>query len=153
MRPDVHAAALRSAAKLVFGMASLVACTKETSEDATTTDNSAVTSATKKKNDDCCTEKLKETFPTQGGYQWTPVPQSADVVACCDKELTKHEASSKYRWDCCVAYDPATVPDGGEPEGIGFSGGHGMACTPWGPPVPPAMKRRMPKRVDQQLVA
>jgi hypothetical protein len=85
-----------------------------------------------------CEATLAATFPTPGDYQWEPVAQSKEVVACCDEELTKNGASSAYRWDCCVAYDPAATPD---PNSGFTNSSHGMACTPWGPPVPPSMKR------------
>jgi hypothetical protein len=179
MRPDVHAAALRSAAKLVFGMASLslVACTADPTEESSASDNALTnskgdangstnngntgdngngeTNPTNEPTTPECKATLASAFPQPSGYEWKPVPQSPDVVACCDQELTKHDAMTKYRWDCCVAYDPATVPAGQKPKGIGFSDGHGMACTPWGPPVPPSMnrmKRRLAQRINQ-LVA
>lgn len=48
--------------------------------------------------------------------------ESAEVQKCCTEELDKNNASSKLRWECCAAVD-----------------GKGAACTPWGPPCPPAM--------------
>jgi hypothetical protein len=83
-----------------------------------------------------CNATLAASFPVPGDYQWEPVAQSKEVVACCDQELTKNGAGSTYRWDCCVAYDPE-IDAGGQ--GL-RSHGHDMACTPWGPPVPPSMR-------------
>lgn len=85
-----------------------------------------------------CDATLAAAYPTPGDYQWEPVAQSSDVVACCDEELGKTNGMSQYRWDCCVAYDPAQSSDAG-PNTLHAK--HGMACTPWGPPVPPSMHR------------
>jgi hypothetical protein len=95
-----------------------------------------------------CDAVLAAAFPTPGDYQWKPVAQSKEVVACCDEELTKSGAMSTYRWDCCVAYDPASTPD---PQSGFTNPNHGMACTPWGPPVPPSMNRA--RRTATQAVA
>lgn len=170
MRPDVHAAALRSAAKLVLGMASIasvtVACSSETTDDTGASTDAVMTkndNATKKNatDDDLaltggatgeptskeCAATLASAFPTPSGYEWTPVPQPPKVAACCDEELTKHGWTTAYRWDCCVAYDenaPLETDKEGNP--IPWSAPTGMhkhvlACTPWGPPVPPQMNR------------
>ena len=85
-----------------------------------------------------CEALLAATFPIPADYKWEPEPQSKDVVACCDEELTTKDAMSTYRWDCCVAYDPTATPDPNVGSGMNE---HAMACTPWGPPVPPSMKR------------
>jgi hypothetical protein len=149
MRSDVHSAALKAAAKVAFSVALLnTACANEASTDDEASNESALAKGPAAEAPDChddkqpkaCSSVLASAFPTPGGYQWEPVPQSAEVVACCDKELTVHGAMTPYRWDCCVAYDPKAV-DGGTPPGP-WSGGHGLACTPWGPPVPPSMNRR-----------
>lgn len=174
MRADVHLAALKAAAKVAFSMVVLNGCSggllsqaRESGDDAdegaADYDRAAPGSASTKaptrslgkkacpKEDAAapakasCEQTLAAAFPTPGDYQWKPVPQSKDVVACCDADLAAHEAMSKYRWDCCVAYDAAEV----RPEADEFAllqktlgAEHGMACTPWGPPVPPAMNRR-----------
>ena len=87
-----------------------------------------------------CDELLTSTFPTAetDPYQWTPVAHSKEVVGCCLAELKKNDTGSKYRWDCCVAYDPQETPTG---PGIGHRDDLIGACTAWGPPVPPSMKR------------
>lgn len=165
MRPDVHALALRSAAKLVLGMASLATVTTACSAEATD-ETGASTDAVMTKNDTNdkatndnaildnglggtgaqttaeCKETLASAYPHPGGYQWKPVAEPADVVACCHEELVAHGAGSHYRWDCCVAYDPNATPSTGASDGTqSFEQSIGWACTPWGPPVPPAMKR------------
>ncbi|MBX3209156.1 MAG: hypothetical protein KF764_29250 [Labilithrix sp.] len=164
-RSATHGAALKAAAKVAFSMALLNGCSSadgvfgdEAEGDEAVSSESAVTSGSPKTgapkralgkkpcpSEDgaepakpSCEATLTAAFPTPGNYQWEPVAQSKDVVACCDEELTKNGAGSEYRWDCCVAYDPTVDPEGRGPR----SGGtHGMACTPWGPPVPPSMKR------------
>jgi hypothetical protein len=131
MRNDVHAAALKAAAKVAFSVAFLNGCgsAAEPAEEAATNENAI-------HSDGCpstgCDALLEAAFPKPGDYQWEPVPQSKQVVACCERELAKHDAATKYRWDCCVAFDPET--------GHHASQDHGLACTPWGPPVPPAMR-------------
>ena len=56
---------------------------------------------------------------------------SAEVQTCCGELLQKSQGGlAAHRWDCC-----ANLPaDAGQEVGI--------ACTPWGPPVPPRMQRR-----------
>jgi hypothetical protein len=131
MRNDVHAAALKAAAKVAFSVAFLNGCgsAAEPAEEPTTKENAIVS-------EDCpgagCDALLEAAFPIPGDYQWEPVAQSKQVVNCCERELAKNGAESKYRWDCCVAFDPAT--------GHQASTEHFVACTPWGPPVPPAMR-------------
>jgi hypothetical protein len=172
MRNDVHLAALRAAARVAFSVASVAlvsGCSSaedssKSDEPSASNDNAAYGEETassesavigrpsrpSRPRPPCtdasapkptCEQVLASKFPVPGDYQYEPVAQPADVVACCDQELTKHGSASKYRWDCCVAYDPAKVPAGEDPPGP-FSGNHGLACTPWGPPVPPSMARR-----------
>lgn len=127
MNQDVHAKALKAAAKVAFSIA-LVGCAS--AEPDAATQSAAVVDGDGEANP--CDATLAEAFPEPGGYQWEPVAQTAEVVACCKAELGEHDFMSSYRWDCCVAFDPKT----GE---SAFSGG---ACTPWGPPVPPSFGKR-----------
>ena len=169
MRSDVHHAALEAAAKLAFSVALLNGCSgadalrgaeSPDGEDAASNESAIAASETKKPAPKkpaapapcpdagtaadaapakpSCEALLAATFPDPAMYKWEPEPRSKDVVACCDEELTTNGAASTYRWDCCVAYDPAAAPDAN----AGFrTNEHWMACTPWGPPVPPSMKR------------
>lgn len=166
MRPEIHAAALRSAAKLVLGMASLatlnVGCSTETADGETASNDSAVTTA--EKATECaepkkpaekaaCGAVLHAAFPDPSQYAWQPVKQSAEIVSCCKAELLEHAEMTQYRWDCCVAFDPAAQEDPNTewPTTVARTPGIGTACTPWGPPVPPSMKRktrRSPARRD-----
>lgn len=184
MRSDVHHAALEVAAKLAFSVVLLNGCSGASAlaggaegadGDEAASNESAIaargssTPAPKKADakkpvakqpcpeEDAgpakpsCDVVLASAFPTPGDYQWEPVAQSKEVVACCDEELTNKGSSSTYRWDCCVAYDPEATPD---PNGGFANPQHGMACTPWGPPVPPSMKRaRRPMPRLAQAVA
>lgn len=155
MRSDVHFAALRAARKIAFSVTSVALVSGCSSSDGSpsktgeSTDESvsAVSgSFAKKSGQDAgpakpsCQEVLASAFPVPGDYQWEPVAQPADVVACCDEELSETKGHSKYRWDCCVAYDPDALSGEAAPPSP-FAGKHGMACTPWGPPVPPSMDR------------
>lgn len=158
MRSDVHLAALKAAAKVAFGVLVLNGCsaaTEEPTPDDTATDESAAYTKKKKACHEeadaavedakpSCDAVLASTFPDAGAFVFhnpgdpTP-PVSADVKACCTDELTGTDGGfgwqSKYRWACCDA--------------LGNGGGTGerdqkiaIACTPWGPPVPPSMARR-----------
>jgi len=66
--------------------------------------------------------------------------------ACCVTHLTDNDEiwSAGHRWDCCASLSGT---DGGTAD---FSE-IGMACTPWGPPVPPAMKRRARRAIGSEL--
>ena len=53
--------------------------------------------------------------------------QSAHTQACCAEVLADPDAASKpHRWECCSALASVGTQ---QP----------FACTPWGPPCPPAM--------------
>jgi hypothetical protein len=147
MRTDVHFAALRAAAKVAFSMALLNGCSsadaanddgepKASGDEALTTSDPAAAST------DCpdhtCSSVLKSEFPRPGNYRTEPEARSQHVVDCCKAELKAHNAQTRYRWDCCVAFNPET--------GEHASADAGWACTPWGPPVPPSMERLAARR-------
>lgn len=152
MRSDVHVAALRAAARVALSVASVTlvdgcASSGETIADETASNELTATRSegTKEACDDAepaktsCEAVLASAFADSSDFDWLPHPQSSDVVACCDEELSEKGVRSPYRWQCCYAYDPAE----GEPD---WSPGslfhqHAAACTPWGPPVPPSMDR------------
>lgn len=156
MRPEVHAAALRSAAKLVLGMASIASVTVACA--ATSEESDANTQAVTAKNDGSgdgsptttsddagtplgCQATLNAAFPGPDRYGTDATKEPKDVVACCDEALAGGVGAMGHRWACCNAYDQ--VDADGNPETV--SRKHGMACTPWGPPVPPRMNRRAKK--------
>ena len=170
MRSDVHSAALRAAAKVAFSVAFIGGCAAQTAEgeDPATADGTpAATSAeadlsakkTKKKDkvsalpDDChhedasvpklsCEQVVAAAFPTEGNYPGKRQSVSAEVQTCCAELLGDRDGGlPAHRWDCC-----ANLPaDPGQNIGI--------ACTPWGPPVPPSMKRRAPSTFAASLQA
>lgn len=166
MLSDVHTAALRAAAKVAFSVAFLGGCSAanpaaETDEDPIPgagepgTSEADLTGKPKHKpkvvvpastachgNDasapkPSCEAVVNAAFPTEGHYPGTKQAVSKEVQTCCVELLTADSSGESdagagvHRWDCC-----ANLPPGG--------GGNitVMACTPWGPPVPPAMKRR-----------
>ena len=151
MRSDVHTAALRAAAKVAFSVAFISGCGSPASPaDATGGENadgteSDIKSGKKKAGTDTgcesekdasapkltCDQVVSAAFPTEGRYPGTKQAVSAEVESCCEQLLTdSHGALANHRWDCC-----ANLPaDAGQ--------GAGIACTPWGPPVPPSMKPR-----------
>ncbi len=163
MRSDVHFAALRAAAKVAFSVAFIGGCAAEATEaggatnpDGTPASTSAEADLSAKKTQkkkpaaasdvpaDChhadasvpklsCDQLISAAFPTEGGYPGTKQDVSAEVQTCCADALEKNHGATAHRWDCCANLPPDDG-DGGSTIGI--------ACTPWGPPVPPSMKRR-----------
>lgn len=161
MRSDVHFAALRAAAKVAFSVAFIGGCAAQAAEsdEASNPDGTEpATSAeadlsaknkTKKKTETAsalpsschhdagvpklsCDQVVAAAFPTEGKYPGTKQSVSAEVQTCCLEVLADHDGGlPAHRWDCC-----ANLPAGDHGETVG------IACTPWGPPVPPAMKRR-----------
>ena len=168
MRSDVHSAALRAAAKVAFSVAFIGGCAAHAADadeaanaDGTqpsTTSESDLSAKKKAKNkgttaselpSDChhedasvppklsCDQIIAAAFPGQDKYPGTKQSVSAEVQSCCLEELEDRDGGllPAHRWDCC-----ANLPDNaGENVGI--------ACTPWGPPVPPAMNRNRNRRV------
>jgi len=85
-------------------------------------------------------------FPAPAEYKLEPEGHSKDVVACCDDELAEEGSSTPYRWDCCVAHEAEVRPD--DAFASMLQAKHGAACTPRGPPVPPAMNRARQARPE-----
>ena len=158
MRSDVHSAALRAAAKVAFSVAFIGGCAAQTAEgeDPATADGAGTAtyaeadlSAKKAKKNSgkataapgchhadasvpkrSCDQVVNAAFPTEGDYPGVKQSVSAEVQSCCVELLGGASGLATHRWDCC-----ANLPaDAGQQINI--------ACTPWGPPVPPAMKRR-----------
>jgi hypothetical protein len=157
MNKDIHLAALRAAGKVAFSMAFLAGCGSSNQSEAQSTDDLALKgkqpkdaaatneASTAVTNDagpaSCgnakftCEDLVKAAFPTPGDYPGTKVTVSAQVASCCHDLLTENRWDFENRWDCCANHgDDALNNDLTTPIGT--------ACTPWGPPVPPAMKRR-----------
>jgi hypothetical protein len=170
MRPEIQRAALRAAARLalsatVFGCASSeggragTGSSSAADETDTTTSPAAPTGARFGTTDaglpntgvcggsetcddervDCCAEVVSCNAPDAGDTTWPPVA-AAPVVECCGVLERWHDANwdaGGFEWpnrDFCCAV-------------TGWEGSR--TCTPWGPPVPPAMKGG--KRVRRAL--
>jgi hypothetical protein len=161
MRSDVHSAALRAAAKVAFSVAFIGGCAAQSAEgeDPATADGAGTGAATTAEADlsakkakkhsgkataapGChhadasvpklsCDQVINAAFPTEGDYPGVKKSVSAEVQTCCAELLGGDGGLATHRWDCC-----ANLPADTSGMSIGF------ACTPWGPPVPPAMKRR-----------
>lgn len=171
MRSDVHSAALRAAAKVAFSVAFISGCAAEAApgdeatgpdgtEPATTAEADLSSKKTKKKTGTSsalppgchhadasvpklsCDQVIASAFPTEGNYPGKKQNVSAEVQTCCAELLGDQDGGlPAHRWDCC-----ANLPaDPGQNIGI--------ACTPWGPPVPPSMKRRAIAGSSLQAVA
>jgi hypothetical protein len=68
-------------------------------------------------------------------YRWEPAPvpaTTADVEACCVAAFgpSGSDSPEAFRWECCNLLGNGTSTGPGAP----------LGCTPWGPPVPPAMR-------------
>lgn len=149
MRADVHSKALRAAAKVAFSVVFLGGCSSAAREggDALDSEGNAESYEADLKSgchEDAsaptkdaaapklsCEQVVATAFPTEGNYPGAKKAVSAEVQTCCVELLDKSQgALAAHRWDCC-----ANLPaDAGQEVGI--------ACTPWGPPVPPRMRRR-----------
>lgn len=171
MRSDVHFAALRAAAKVAFSVAFIGGCAAQAAEadDAANPDGTEPATAAEadlsaknktKKNSDktstlpsgchhedasvpqlSCDQVIAAAFPTEGTYPGAKQSVSAEVQTCCAEALDKSQGLAAHRWDCC-----ANLPADAGPN-------VGLACTPWGPPVPPAMRRRATSVPSAQAVA
>jgi len=156
MRPDVHSQALRAAAKVAFSVVFLGGCSSAATQDANdaldgegyaSADEAELRSGCHKTRDAAapklsCEQVVASAFPTEGDYPGAKQSVSAQVQTCCVELLEKSQgALAEHRWDCC-----ANLPaDAGQSAGI--------ACTPWGPPVPPRMKRRSLALAAQPVLA
>ncbi len=73
-------------------------------------------------------------------YRWeesSAVPVvSARVKDCCREDLEARDGANEHRWECC------NLLGGGQSTGPESP----MACTPWGPPVPPPMRAPKARR-------
>jgi hypothetical protein len=71
-----------------------------------------------------CDAILDEAFPKDAS---SLKPATAEVRACCGDEITL-PMNKKHAWDCCNVGAESKRPDAAR------------ACSPWGPPMPPAMR-------------
>jgi hypothetical protein len=72
---------------------------------------------------DCCLDLLHRAT-ADGGY----LPKTDPILACCDTALTQAEVKRNFAgevWACC--------------EHQGILKNHQRFCSPWGPPMPPAI--------------
>lgn len=75
-----------------------------------------------------CAEMVHAAFGTDGPYPGEPKMVSAEVRDCCAVLLRADSVVTlEHRWDCCANLTPAAASE------------VTLACSPWGPPVPPAM--------------
>ena len=141
-----HLNALRAAARVAFGVAVLGGCSAAVTEEETVASESEINKAPCPSKADAapppdakpsCDTVLASAFGDAGddfgATQDPPKAVSEDVKTCCHEKLTDQSAESwtfEHRWACCNAFGSWNSPD----RAIA------MACTPWGPPVPPAMK-------------
>lgn len=145
MRPEIRRAAIRAAAKTAL-IAGLAGCSGDPKASTTSTPSNVATGDTAKPAApvDCEAhltglKKMKKEELPDGD----PVKERMDVYGevfanraereapetqkCCTEDLVKNGSRGSHRWECCSAL--ADLPKDASPS----------ACTPWGPPCPPAM--------------
>ena len=152
MQPSIRKAALRAAAKLAFSV-TLVGCAAHDPSAETTTDETDTANQQLRRHHpvrhagicgttdggtpntyakQCCEDVVHASFTKTGVPRTSGAPASADTKACCSALAAFHDLdpNTMFSWperaECC--------------ETLGWSGA--ASCTPWGPPVPPAMRRR-----------
>jgi hypothetical protein len=156
MTPDIHRAALRAAAKLalpafLFACGSATPSTDTNDESATTSSEADLSAASCSKKVDtycnsmhpyetkeqCCKDEVADAhFPAKP--HMGPGPDTrvdALTRGCCTVLADAATKAGTFSWpergECCAA--------------IGWDAAG--TCTPWGPPVPPAMKKRSSARL------
>ncbi len=72
-------------------------------------------------------DPLKKRSDVYGAFASVAERSAPRTHECCTAQLVAAGSQAKQRWACCSALD--AVPAGAEP----------TACSPWGPPCPPAM--------------
>ena len=72
-------------------------------------------------------DPLKKRSDVYGAFARIADRSAPRTHACCTTQLVAAGSQAKQRWACCSALD--AVPAGADPS----------ACSPWGPPCPPAM--------------
>lgn len=144
MTPEIRRAALRAAAKaaLVVSLGSLgsIGCSGGKSGGPSTSSTSNTGGSTEPAAEVSCADylaglpvartgelaaddPLKDRPDVYGAFASVADREAARTQTCCTEQLAADGSAAAQRWECCSAL-PA--PDG-------------MACTPWGPPCPPAM--------------
>lgn len=147
MDKQAHFAALKAAARVAFGVVVLGGCTAAATEEDTVASESEINKAPCPSKADAgakpdakpsCESVLASAFGDAGNdwsFTQNPPAVSQDVKTCCSEHLKSETGETwnlQYRWACCGVLDNWNNPD----QSIA------IACTPWGPPVPPSMKRR-----------
>jgi hypothetical protein len=159
MSPEVHRAALRAAAKLALSAAFIGCGSAETAQgidDLTTAEDSADDEGST--SDELRKKKRKKKATCVASYCSQNHPKSTEE-ACCKAEVAQasfpktasETPGPDQRVDavtrgCCDVLAKAADKSGdwGFPEraqccpALGWTGS--ATCTPWGPPVPPAMR-------------
>ncbi len=142
MSPEVRRAALLAAAKTTFIVS--LGCSSNVQPGASRPESVTPPAAPEVS----CAEhlgglaqtKMGEALPASDPLHDKPGVYGAftDIAArtsertqqCCSEALTDGNGESAYRWACCSAL----IDQNGQRPDDRF-----MACTPWGPPCPPAL--------------
>jgi len=93
---------------------------------------------------DCCAAEVRATFPPDVTGPIDAGTPSADLVACCAAIVDAYNPSTE---DLGLTYQQANACCYVLP-GVWYEHG-GVACTPWGPPMPPPMPSSRDEREDR----
>jgi hypothetical protein len=142
MRHDVHLAALRAAAKIALS-ATVVGCGASAPAGGTSgSTSSAVVGSDGQQAEsfDCCEQKLQDAVASDDGGTAGLQTLGDELNACC-QVMANH-------------YDDEYNSDAGNPQAWSWGDDSNLkraccsdihwasaTCTPWGPPVPPAMRK------------
>ena len=145
MRRDAHRDALKVAAKVALAIGLLEGCRESLAAapsapteaeapvvetaPATTPDAYAAAPAEPAGKVTDCRAVVYAACPVDGEYPGERKEVADEVRTCCGHLLVAPGGLDTHRWDCCANVDEE-------------SGAIVHACTPWGPPVPPAMNSR-----------
>ncbi len=152
MESDVHSKALAAAARVAFSVAFFAGCSAQdpgsaeqggAEADLRSGCNNAPRHPPRK---DAaappaltCEQEVAAAFPGDDEYPGVKQAVSARVKACCAELLEAKGSPIEHRWACCANLEGDA----------GFLVSN--ACTPWGPPVPPAMRPHARRPIGEVL--
>jgi len=146
MKHEIQREALRAAARVAFAVGLLEGCTPAVapavaaapSEPPPSTDATPVVAepadlyAKAEPTPPMSCEALVDVaFPVPSEYPGQKRDVNEEVRTCCT-QLVLAGTDAEHRWDCCANAAEGALQQ--EVQG---------ACTPWGPPMPPAMPGRL----------
>lgn len=144
MKDDVYLEALRATARVAFAVGLLQGCTRTVADPPAPVEPAPSTDATPVVAEPVdvhakaepsvpmsCEALVDVAFPVPSEYPGEKRDVNEEVRTCCTQLVLGH-TDAEHRWDCC-----ANAAEGALQQEVQ------RACTPWGPPMPPAMPGRL----------